>query len=174
MTVAPGADVTRWLVQQNCARRKGVDQSSVDPDIIIRENLSGEGSANGPVEGDTSLEDVLLAGATRPESGRRQETVEAHSGLSRPASRAGGIPGRGSCRMIRRGDLASGLVLGRPMTRCPGLKWPRFLSNSTRSKRFRTLRFAAIVLLPLRLGCWLMEVGLCGFGCFLAIEIDPG
>jgi len=39
------------------------------------------------------------------------------------------------------------------MTLRPSFHCPRFLSSSTRSKRFRTLRFATIVLAPLRLRC---------------------
>ena len=35
----------------------------------------------------------------------------------------------------------------------PSLNCPRFLRSSTRSKRFRTFRFAMIVLAPLRLRC---------------------
>ena len=48
---------------------------------------------------------------------------------------------------------ASGLVFGRPSTFWPSLNCPRFLRSSTRSKRFRTFRFAVIVLAPLRLRC---------------------
>jgi hypothetical protein len=40
------------------------------------------------------------------------------------------------------------------MTLRPSCHWPRFFSSSTRSKRFSTLRFATIVLVPLRLRCW--------------------
>jgi hypothetical protein len=39
------------------------------------------------------------------------------------------------------------------MTFRPSFHWPRFLSSSTRSKRFRTLRLATMVLAPLRLRC---------------------
>src|SRR5438270_11733279 len=48
---------------------------------------------------------------------------------------------------------ASGFVFGRPMTFVPSLKSPRFFKSSTRSKRFRTFRFAVIVLAPFRLRC---------------------
>lgn len=37
-------------------------------------------------------------------------------------------------------QMASGLVLGRPVMRSPGFQRPRFLSNAIRSNRFRTLR----------------------------------
>src|SRR5256885_12727799 len=47
----------------------------------------------------------------------------------------------------------SGLVFGRPRTFWPSLNWPRFFKSSTRSKRFKTFRFAVIVLAPLRLRC---------------------
>src|SRR4051812_39737721 len=39
------------------------------------------------------------------------------------------------------------------MTFVPSLNWPRFFRSSTRSKRFRTFRFAVIVLAPFRLRC---------------------
>src|ERR1700682_5398141 len=39
------------------------------------------------------------------------------------------------------------------MTFVPSLNCPRFLRSSTRSKRFRTFRFAVIVLAPFRLRC---------------------
>jgi hypothetical protein len=48
---------------------------------------------------------------------------------------------------------ASGLVFGKPITLSPGLNVPRFFSNSTRSNRFSTFRFAAIVLAPFKLRC---------------------
>jgi hypothetical protein len=35
----------------------------------------------------------------------------------------------------------SGFVLGRPITRSPGLKTPRFFISSILSKRFKTFRF---------------------------------
>ena len=44
-------------------------------------------------------------------------------------------------------------VLGRPMTFAPCFHWPRFFKSSTRSKRFKTLRLAVMVLAPLRLRC---------------------
>src|SRR6202043_4042874 len=52
------------------------------------------------------------------------------------------------------------------MTLPPSFHCPRFLSSSTRSKRFRTLRFAAMVLAPLRLRC-------CDIG-FGPSKIEPG
>src|SRR6187399_1465879 len=39
------------------------------------------------------------------------------------------------------------------MTLLVSFHWPRFLSSSTRSNRFKTLRFAVMVLAPLRLRC---------------------
>jgi hypothetical protein len=39
------------------------------------------------------------------------------------------------------------------MTLLPSFHWPRFLRRSTRSKRLRTLRLAAIVLDPFKLRC---------------------
>src|SRR5687768_3069651 len=39
------------------------------------------------------------------------------------------------------------------MTFVPSLNWPRFFRSSTRSKRFRTLRLAVIVLAPFKLRC---------------------
>ena len=54
---------------------------------------------------------------------------------------------------------ASGLVLGSLVTRLMSFKAPRFLSNSTRSKRLRTLRFVpAELALDLKLLCWVMSV----------------
>jgi hypothetical protein len=55
----------------------------------------------------------------------------------------------------------SGLVFGSPMTFWPSFHWPRFLRSSTRSKRFSTLRLAAMVLAPFKLRCWDM-IGLKG------------
>jgi hypothetical protein len=55
---------------------------------------------------------------------------------------------------FRKTDYASGFVLRRPITLSPSFHWPRRLSTSTRSKRFMTLRFAAMVAAPLRLRCW--------------------
>jgi hypothetical protein len=54
---------------------------------------------------------------------------------------------------MRNPRYASGLVFGNPITLSPGLKSPRFLSNSTRSNRFSTFRFATIVLAPFKLRC---------------------
>src|SRR5436190_11396675 len=51
------------------------------------------------------------------------------------------------------GNQTSGLVLRSPVTRSPGFHSPRFLSNSTRSKRFKTLRFAPRVEAARRLRC---------------------
>jgi hypothetical protein len=51
------------------------------------------------------------------------------------------------------GNQASGFVLRSPVTRSPGFHSPRFLSNSTRSKRFKTLRFAPRVEAARRLRC---------------------
>ena len=54
---------------------------------------------------------------------------------------------------------ASGLVLGSLVTRLMSFKAPRFLSNSTRSKRLSTLRLApAELALDLKLLCWVMSV----------------
>src|SRR6476469_7440614 len=39
------------------------------------------------------------------------------------------------------------------MTFWPSLNWPRVFKSSTRSKRFKTFRFAVMVLAPLRLRC---------------------
>lgn len=39
------------------------------------------------------------------------------------------------------------------MTFWPSFHWPRFFKSSTRSKRFSTLRLAAIVLAPFKLRC---------------------
>jgi hypothetical protein len=50
-------------------------------------------------------------------------------------------------------SYTSGLVFGKPMTFRPSFHWPRFFRSSTRSKRFRTLRLAAMVLAPFRLRC---------------------
>src|SRR5580704_12711218 len=52
-----------------------------------------------------------------------------------------------------RSTQTSGLVLRRPWMRSPAFHWPRFLSKSTRSKRFRTLRLTTIPLEPWRLLC---------------------
>jgi hypothetical protein len=57
----------------------------------------------------------------------------------------------------------SGLVFGRPRTFWPSLNWPRFFKSSTRSKRFRTFRFAVMVLAPLRLRCCDIKCS-CSFG----------
>jgi len=45
------------------------------------------------------------------------------------------------------------------MTLLVSFHCPRFLSRSTRSKRFKTLRLAAMVLAPLRLRCCDMGEG---------------
>jgi hypothetical protein len=45
------------------------------------------------------------------------------------------------------------------MTLLPSFHWPRFFNNSTRSKRFKTLRLAAIVLAPFKLRCCDMDSG---------------
>src|SRR5436309_12637511 len=66
----------------------------------------------------------------------------------------------------------SGLVFGRPNTRWPSFQRPCFLSTSTRSNRFMTLRFALMVLLPLRLRCWdMFELLDFGFGFGLELEV---
>jgi hypothetical protein len=39
------------------------------------------------------------------------------------------------------------------MTFLPSFHWPRFFKSSTRSKRFSTLRLAAMVLAPFKLRC---------------------
>ena len=39
------------------------------------------------------------------------------------------------------------------MTFLPSFHWPRFFNSSTRSKRFSTLRLAAMVLAPFKLRC---------------------
>src|SRR5206468_4588032 len=57
---------------------------------------------------------------------------------------------------------ASGLVLGRPITLLSSFHWPRFLRSSTRSKRFTTLRLAAIVLDPFKLRCCDIKMLRCG------------
>ncbi len=49
---------------------------------------------------------------------------------------------------------ASGLVFGRFITLWPSFHKPRFLRKSTRSKRLRTLRLAAMVLEERTLRCW--------------------
>src|SRR5439155_26853973 len=55
----------------------------------------------------------------------------------------------------------SGLVLGRPMTLVPSFHCPRFFSNSTRSKRFKTLRLAVMVLAPFKLRCCDIDCSRC-------------
>jgi hypothetical protein len=62
--------------------------------------------------------------------------------MARPSDRSGGATRN-----------YSGFVLGNPSTRSPGFHFPRRFNNSIRSKRFKTLRFAAILLLDLRLEC---------------------
>ena len=51
------------------------------------------------------------------------------------------------------GYQKSGFVFGSPVTFWLGRNWPRFFKRSTRSNRLRTLRFALMVFLLLRLGC---------------------
>jgi hypothetical protein len=48
---------------------------------------------------------------------------------------------------------ASGLVLRRPVMRSPSFHWPRFLSNSVRSKRLSTFRLPPNVAAARRLRC---------------------
>src|ERR1700761_5955152 len=48
---------------------------------------------------------------------------------------------------------ASGLVLRRPVIRSPSFHWPRFLSNSVRSKRLSTFRLPPNVAAARRLRC---------------------
>ena len=60
---------------------------------------------------------------------------------------------------IHAADHTSGLVFGSPITLFVSFHCPRFLSRSTRSKRFKTLRLAAMVLAPLRLRCCDMGEG---------------
>src|SRR5437867_2171634 len=56
-------------------------------------------------------------------------------------------------KLLETDEHYSGLVFGRPNTRWPSFQRPCFLSTSMRSNRFMTLRFALMVLLPLRLRC---------------------
>src|SRR5690349_15978057 len=51
------------------------------------------------------------------------------------------------------GAQASGLVLRRPVIRSPSFHWPRFLSNSVRSKRLSTFRLPPKVAAARRLRC---------------------
>ena len=47
------------------------------------------------------------------------------------------------------------------MTLVPSFHCPRFFSNSTRSKRFKTLRLAVIVLAPFKLRCCDIDCSRC-------------
>ena len=55
---------------------------------------------------------------------------------------------------------SSGFVLIKDMTRSPSFHCPRFLSNSTRSNRLRTLRFLLKLAGGLKLGCLLISLSI--------------
>ena len=55
------------------------------------------------------------------------------------------------------GYYSSGLVLTKDTTRSPSFQCPRFLSNSTRSKRLSTFLFLINPPGGLKLGCLLMD-----------------
>ena len=69
-------------------------------------------------------------------------------GLKKP-----GLKSLAALRRMRCSAYASGLVLGKPITRSPGLKSPRFLRSSTRSNLFSTFLFVWMVLAPFKLRC---------------------
>jgi len=117
MPIPAGGCVAREFVQQEGSRRDRADAPSMDPDIILWKDPAREIPYVGPVDRDASLEYEILTGAARTQTRRGQKTIQAQTRIfgCAPdwASPAGGVSGR----VIRRGDQASGLVLGRPMTR---------------------------------------------------------
>ena len=64
MTVAASGDIARRFVEQNRAGRNGMDNSSVDPHIILGVDARCQIADKGAVKGNSSLENVLLAGAS--------------------------------------------------------------------------------------------------------------
>src|SRR3989442_12882917 len=70
---------------------------------------------------------------------------------------------------------ASLLVLRKPVIRSPSFHWPRFLSNSRRSKRFRTLRLPPNVAAARRLRCCdINQIPIFLFSCFNPLANQSG
>jgi hypothetical protein len=92
MAVAPRGGVAGRLVEQDRLRGDGVHKASAHADIIVLSDPGGEIAADGAVDRDAPLEDVLLAGATGTEACRSQKTIQAQPRGS------GSAPGCGRIR----------------------------------------------------------------------------
>src|SRR5204862_4034896 len=104
--------------------------------------------------------DELFTGAPGSDSGISEEFLEANHLNAEVRTRnaekqAIGVHRQLSAFRVPSSALnqASGLVLRRPVMRSPSFHWPRFLSNSVRSKRLSTFRLPPKVAAARRLRC---------------------
>ena len=91
VTVAAGCHITRGFVEQEGAWRDGMDNPPADTDIIALMDTSRKFAGHRAVDGDAASEDVLLAGTTRSQAGRRQKTIQAQTRLFGRAPVDGGV-----------------------------------------------------------------------------------
>ena len=76
--IAPSRDVTHRLMQQNVEPLLRSDHFAPDFDVIAFRRLDAEVGADAAVDGDTPCRDQFIAVAARPDTGRREKTIEAH------------------------------------------------------------------------------------------------
>jgi len=147
--VAFRGNETGRFVQNDREWKIDTNKLAVHFHVIALARLEAEVGARLSVDGDAPGLDQLIALAARADAGGSEETVETQSRVKNTL-----LPFNFVTFLTNRlSDHASGFVLGRPMTLLPSFHCARFLRSSTRSKRFRTLRLAMMVLAPFRLRC---------------------
>ena len=152
-----------------------MNESTVYLNVIAGGRLNTKVGTDLPVNGYETGCDDLIAMTAGTDASRSQVTIETHRKIkfvkllivkttprpavqarchdATPAILAGSDCGQPTLLTFNLFGYTSGFVLGRPTTLLPSFHWPRFFSSSTRSKRFKTFRLAAMVLVPFRLRC---------------------
>jgi hypothetical protein len=158
--IFPSRDESCGFVQDDCECGSDVDKFAMDFDVIARVWLCAKVCADLAVDGDMAGGDQSVAMATRTDPSGSKEAIEAQSKLQELKKL--------NCYKRKTFSLfnfvtlltnhfgwahTSGFVFGRPMTLLSFFHCPRFFKSSTRSKRFSTLRLAAMVLAPFKLRC---------------------
>ena len=157
--VAFRGNETGRFVQNDREWKIDTNNFAVHFHVIALARLEAEVGARLSVDGDAPGLDQLIALPARADGGGSEETVQTQSRgykVKRVTSLKANtlLPFNFVTFLTNHlSDHASGFVLGRPMTLLPSFHCARFLRSSTRSKRFRTLRLAMMVLAPFRLRC---------------------
>src|SRR5262249_35919517 len=158
--ISAGRNESGGLMQHDREWRGYTNKFAIYLDVITRPRLRAEVGADLAIDRDATRRDQFIAVTPRCDAGGGEIAVEAQENVTR-LQMLHRYNGSRPCNFVTvlTADVAretlytSGFVLGSPMTFWPSFHWPRFFRSSTRSKRFNTLRLAAMVPVRFKLRC---------------------